>query len=763
MMRNTLSAATAPVARRPGLSVGRMSVRGRRTLWSLVALPVLCVWGLAGEVRAQTPHEQAFTALVEPWKARIQGKKPDKVLQDCDTGWNAYEEARGIAMLTEGQPEYPATVKKRDETAKKALPLLQDAVAAAESENAVPLEKRQELLLRLAQCAADVRDFPLCGVVAEYFARKYPAHETALGTAQLANASYLTLLSQAGTDEAKAKPFRDKVLQLNEFVTKQWPNTEEAKDARGRLAQLALSSGDSAQALAIAAKLPENSPQRAEIQLKMGLIQWNEYLISSKPAGNAPRPSEADLEKKRLATKKALGDGVGLLRKLGGNDPSYTLLAGELALAQIHLEEGDAAAALAVLQRPKTGLLDLVLASAPVASDKAFRQQVLGSALRAFLQTQNLDQAEAMLEQLAKLSGDGAKISSLRMSMARQLAKDIQESEKSGGDPKALAERSRGLAALLKKIAADKSSLDFGATAWVAQQFLELAKRQDPGGLLEADDKTAAPALAAYKEAADLYAKLQVQAGGAGPDSAERKNLNGVRFNLAKCNRRLGKFQEAADIFEEVLMTAPKNVDAQLEAAANYQDWGDSTNDRTYWGYAIRGGPPRRYSMGMKDSPVMGWYRLAAEIRTPSDKYAKEFYNTRYNLELCRAKAALDAPDAEKRELLSTSERSILALYTVHPEVGEGELKAKFEPLLRSLQAKLGRKDSGFPSRDALAEANATRGGAAEPEVKKPRPPVKIPASTWYVVGFAGVALILACAASWFVFKRSKHPAMPRR
>lgn len=738
----------------------RSAGRGFWTAWLL-----LCglLAALPAPASAQAPHEKAFADLIASWTERAKGKNADKALKDLEPVWNSFEEARGIVLLTEGEPQYKANVKKQQDLAKKVLPLLEEAAALAQGKDGVPADRRLELLVQLVELELELAKYAEAGVVADYFARAFPENESALPLAERANVAFIKQMTAPGIDEAKKAAFRKQVVAINEYIAEKWPKEEAAKDARSRLAQLALASGDVNQALEIAKKLPENSPQRAEIQLQMGLQQWSEYLKLSKlPAGDAKRPSDAEMEKKRLATKKTLDDGVSLIRKHGSGDPTFVTLTSELALAQIHLELGDAKAALDVLQRPKTGLLDLALANAPVFQGNNLQQQVYAAALKCFLQLQNFDQAEAMLERLGGATGDPSKLVGLRLSLARQLDKELEEAEKAGADPKTLADKSKGFAGLLRKVSANAGTLDFGSAAWVAKKQFGLARALDPEGPLSADDKETVDAYNAYKDAMKLYEGLLAKTTGKPADSTEGKSRMGLRFEIAKCQRRLGMFKEALAFYEEILLTAPKNMEAQIEAAKTYQDWAETSGDRQHWRYAMAGGPVRKTSSGDKESSIVGWAGIASELRNPNGKYSKEYYDSRYNLELCRAKSASTASEADARKLYEDSEQALITLYTVRRELDEGPQRAKFEPLLIAVQKRLGKEATGFPKRDQLASMN--RAAAAKPaEAPPPKRSAGLPQSSYTVLILAGTALVLALVASYFVYQRSQNKPPPAR
>lgn len=737
----------------------RNAGRGSWTAWLL-----LCglLAALPAPVAAQAPHEKAFADLIVSWTERAKGKNADKALKDLEPVWNSFEEARGIVLLTEGDPQYKANVKKQDDLAKKVLPLLEEAAALAQGKEGVPADRRLELLVQLVELELELQRYAEAGVVADYYARAFPENESALALAERANVAFIKQMTAPGIDEAKKTAFRKQVVAINDYIAEKWPKEEAAKDARSRLAQLALASGDANQALEIAKKLPENSPQRAEIQLQMGLQQWSDYLKLSKlPAGDAKRPSDVEMEKKRLATKKTLDDGVALIRKHGTGDPTFVMLTSELALAQIHLELGDAKAALDVLQRPKTGLLDLAMANAPVVQGNNLQQQIYAAALKCFLQLQNFDQAEAMLERLGGATDDPAKLVALRLSLARQLDKELEEAHKSGADPKTLADKSKGFAGLLKKVSANAGALDFGSAAWVAKKQFELARSMDPEGPLSADDKETVDAYNAYGAAMKLYEALLAKTTGKPADSTEGKSRMGLRFEIAKCQRRLGMFKEALAFYEEILQTAPKNMEAQIEAAKTYQDWAEVSGDRQHWRYAMAGGPVRKTSSGDKESSIIGWAGIALELRNPNGKYAKEYYDSRYNLELCRAKSASTAPEAEARKLYQDSEQALITLYTVRRELDDGPQRAKFEPLLIAVQKRLGKEATGFPKRDQLA--SLSRAAAKPEEAPPPKRSGGLPQSSYTVLILAGTALILALVACYFVYQRSQNKPPPAR
>lgn len=662
--------------------------------WSAaLALAVAC--GLAtGAVRA-ADFEQDYAKLLETWGTKAKADKLtfEKAREQAEAAWEKRTEANAFVQLAENAKEAEKHIKNRDAADGQAYQFYQAALALAPKPTA---ENKEELLAMQLQCAfvAYQRgDYPVALVVAEHFARKNPKHTDALQAAQIAAAAAVQRYNASPVAEKKTTV--ESVLAINEFIGSTWPNEDEGREAWTRIAQIAISLGDSERALAIAKKLPADSPFRGEITLQMGLVKWAEYLkVSQLPEGDPKKPGGGDLERLRLDVRKTLDDGVTLVRK-SNVQPSFNVLASELALVQIHNLAGDYDDAMRLLTRAKTGLLDQAMAGVPAAKQNALDKEIYKAALQTFVATQDLTRAEQMLERLAGDKTDAGNLAKMRLSLARTLKEDIdrlRESDPAATD--ALKQKLDGLMAILQKILADSSQQDFRSLAWVAQTIYQLGADQDPQGT-----ELPADVAALYTKASTAYKQLIAQAEKAAAGTPEKKSLPGLQLNLAKCLRRLGKYEDALSLFESVLKEAPNNLDGQLNAAYTYQEWGDAAADGQYYELAMRGGPAKRVAVGVIESPIKGWGKLAQLLQS-SDKYRAEYFEVRYNLAFCRARVGLmSMKDEEQKSMLQSAEQQILFTYNSYPDLGGTKWKEKYENLLKSIQSKLGKSATGFPTK----------------------------------------------------------------
>ncbi len=450
------------------------------------------------------------------------------------------------------------------------------------------------------------------------------------------------------------------------------------------------------QILGYLAKIPEQSPRRAEAELKAGQGIW----IASLAAARQPeeiRPPQEAIDKMRAQAQETLARGVErIVKSVDAVGVNFTMAAAALSLAQIYVETNHAAEAVKLLEDPKIGPLTLVEAKNPLAAEGTFTIETCKAALRAYAATQQLDKAEKVmsaLEAAVAKSGDDKGNQTL-IAIYRSLGQELENhvaalrKENRTADLQAVSD---GLDALLTQVAEKKTGNNFNSLNWVAETYSRL------GVAHEGDDDSVSPSAQKYFEKSAEADRKILDAIKADSEFASADAALAVEVRMAKSQRRGGHFKEAIDLLSDVLKKKPMLLDAQREAAYTYQDWGRE-NPATY-ALAIGGGRKEKDARGQEYNVLWGWTRLAALTRRDK-KYHDVFHEASYNQAKCYLLESQQQSGSEKAASLKKAESAVLLIAQLHPDLGGGDWPKKYDKLLRRIQKEAGQPETGIPHKN---------------------------------------------------------------
>jgi len=552
-----------------------------------------------------------------------------------------------------------------------------------------PLEDVNVLRYYLAHLSYAEGDYYASAVLSEFLMRRYPNSSVGKPSAKIALACYAKLFNEAPAEDRSFEMAG--LRRISDFLAQRWPQEPEADEARMTLIQVCILNSDLDEALKVLESIPVDSPRRGSAELMTGQALWAEYLKAAR-LEEGQRPDQARLDELVSKAQQTLQAGLERMRKAveGGAAIDYTLVASALSLAQMHIEAGEPEKALPWLDDPKIGVMTLVKAKHPATQRGNFRVQAYKAALRAYVATQRLDEAEAAMKALEALVEEGGdaeaskRLTQILISLGRQL-QDQLERLRNEQKTEQLKKVSQGFELFLTKISEREEGNTFNSLNWVAATFAGLAAGFDTGG-----EKLPAEAENYYRKAAATYQRMLKRLEedpGFGPEGAAES----VKVRLAHCLRRLGEYKAAFALLLTVLKQRPTMVDAQVEAAYTYSDWGQENPG--YYVLAITG--------SQKYREVWGWGQLARRVgRYP--EYRDVFHEARYNLALCRFKLALTKTDtAEKNKVLEQAQRDIEVVYRLYPELGGPEWWRKYDTLLKKIQGLLGKPQRGLRAFEA--------------------------------------------------------------
>jgi cellulose synthase operon protein C len=530
-------------------------------------------------------------------------------------------------------------------------------------------------------------DYYDAAVLGEFLARRYADQPMALRGAEVALKAYAKLCfdGSAGDDRQFET---DRMTAMAEWITDRWPKSSVADDARIMQIRAAMSRRNPNQAVRYLAKISETSPRRGDAELLTGRLLWDACGAAMRLPEDQ-QPTKATLSMMVAEGHKALESGIKRLREgVNARHPvSPTLAAAVLTLAQICLYQAEPEEALAWLDDPKIGPNTLAKAKHKATSSGDFGLQAFETALRAYTAVGRWDKAAETLDALHR-AGGAAKGARMYLTVGRQLEAAWRRLLADDNQAET-AKAARGFEFLLTQIAAlPAGEIGFPALLWAADALVALGDSMDSG-----DGKLSAEASADYRKAVRVYEKIVETCRADGRFAPRPDAVLSVQIRLARCLRRLGRFDEAMEVLATILKSRENLLDAQREAAYTYQAWGDESADHLL--SAILGGYKVQREDGGAGNLVWGWNRIARRVQPFEGKsYQDQFNEARYNLALCRLKYALSQAGDQRVAQLQRAEQDILVILRIRPSMGGPEWYDRYDALLKKIQGLLGVKES---------------------------------------------------------------------
>ncbi|MBN1589224.1 MAG: tetratricopeptide repeat protein [Pirellulales bacterium] len=532
-------------------------------------------------------------------------------------------------------------------------------------------------------------------VLGEFLARRYHDRPVAPGAAKIAMVAYAELYRRSPGGPTKQFAHR-RMMALADYITRQWPSSLEAGDAWITLIHAAVVDDDIETALGYLDKLPSDSPRRGEAEVLLGRACWAQW-IRAIQLDQSKRPKPEALGRMLNRARDLLASGVDRVAVDGPVDAS--LVAGVVALAQIHLQQNESDKAVALMDNPTVGLMTLARAKHPATAKEGYDVEIYKTALRAYVAAQQLDKAETVmdaLEQSVAAGGDrqsASRLTEVYLSLSRelqdslQLLRDQQRTDE-------LLKMSRGFEMFLNRISKRTQGNTFNSLAWVAGTFADMGARFDTGG------KTLPPeATKYYEHAVDVYRGLLERCRKEPSFAPDAGAIRAVQIRLARCLRRLYRFDEAMKLLVEVLARHNRMVDGQVEAAYTYQDWAATPGNAGKYLYAIQGGRRAKRKDGSEVNVVWGWGKLA-NLLLRSESRLTTFHEARYNLARCRFEYALTLDGQKKQDMLARTEKDIIVTELLSPSLGGPTWREKYDTLLKKVQSVQGKKPVGLKTHE---------------------------------------------------------------
>lgn len=572
--------------------------------------------------------------------------------------------------------------EKSDELTKQTLELYEraDRLATPEDVDAINGVRYYMAFLNYS-----LQNYRRAAVLGSFVAFHYPDSIAAKDCASVALASRQRLFQTAKDSDRELQATA--IGKLAELMSDKWPGQQTAQSAMMTQLDLIVSRGDMAKAQAFLEKFPSDSPQRAKAELRIGQAIWREYLrrlaSGSKEDGN----SGNELVELKTRAKAILASGV---NRVSSEAPDESTIRAALSLAQIYVDSGEPQKSLELMNHEGFGALKLIeerspwTRKIPPLTTEAYKTAIrahVASAANSGDSGASIDAAQDMLEALRSEFRNQPNGRKKLIPIYISLAKDLERQLKiaAPADRRAL---SRGFESFLQS--ASEGNKDVAVQNWVGATFFSLGQ-----GMLQGN-KTSPEAQRYFTKSAKAYEQVLMMAGKQ-PNALSATALMQVQARQAMALRQLGKYDQAMDLFEELLSGQKKSfLNIQVEAAKTLQQWGESGRNAQAFDKAIAGDRAGKDGRNV----IWGWGRIA-KVVSKNEKYRDMFHDARYNIADCRYRAGMKQAGAKKSALLKRAKTDITMTKQLF-NLGTKQQTQRYERLLKQIQGALGEQPIGF-------------------------------------------------------------------
>ncbi|MFH1920219.1 MAG: hypothetical protein ABIP48_10080, partial [Planctomycetota bacterium] len=425
----------------------------------------------------------------------------------ADFAWGTMVIADGSLRQATTPEDQKKITDETNQSRDEALAYYRMALAMATDEAQLP--EVNGIRFRLTYLYWIQQDFYRAAVMGEFLASHYPQSVGARQGAEIAVKAYRTLYSLSPERKENRTFETRRMNEVANLITTRWPGEPVANEAWLMLLDTAVDNRDLAKTEEYLAKVAEDSPRRAQAELRAGQAIWASYVEeSNKP--EEERPPQEKLDELIAKAQETLEQGVARMRKRvdGGGSVDYALVYSVLSVAQIYIGAGKSEEAVKWLDDPKIGPMTLVAAGHTATDKENFRIETYKAALRAYVGAQELDKAEEAMDALETMiaaGGDAAtagKLTEIYIMLGRELQETLKRLRQENKNDEA-EKVAGGFEVFLSRISKREKGNTFNSLNWVAETFYNLGASLDPDG-----QETPEKAKDYYKEAATTYVKI---------------------------------------------------------------------------------------------------------------------------------------------------------------------------------------------------------------------------------------------------------------
>jgi TolA-binding protein len=500
----------------------------------------------------------------------------------------------------------------------RAIPLLRQAVRRAEA--AKDIDKTNYGRYHLAFCHYMNKQYYEALVLAEFLARRYPqgslsAKATEIGIQSLVDA-YNTYREIDRSNDL------NHLIELANYTVATWPDSESGDNARMYLGQIYQGMGDYLKATAMFEAVRSSSSKWVDAQTRAGSAHWDQSRSLLRKGAPA---AEVDAE-----VSKALGvlNAALKARRDSGAAPSDPgLMANACDIADIHLETGKPAEALALLDP---------IAKAVTPDPSPIYSRLLAASLRAHVASNQVDLAIADMNTLEQAGGSASR-TQLYFSLGKLIEKEMDVFKKKG-DSAGLNRMQQSYFKFLDALINSKAGQTYDSLEWAGENMLTLGKSKEAGGVF----KTILEKLG--KDPA-----FPASSGG-------RDNRLRTELKQAAAFRGQGDYSQAEALVDQLVKDYPRMIEVRTEkglvlearAAAKQGSW---------------------------NAAFAQWQKLALDLAGIRPKPV-EYYDAWYH-------AALALKNMNKT---AEARQTLASVMRLSPTVGGPEMKAKYKEFLSQLK-----------------------------------------------------------------------------
>ena len=570
-----------------------------------------------------------------------------KTLQGAAAAKSTQEAKRLLASIVEIRSDFQkeAILIKRLSSGGEEAPLstfdeaiaIGDAATKAASDAQTPADAKtnwqqaEAAFARAIELSADVKD--KSRILAARFTLAYTqlmtgkaaiSYETAFNLAKEpgyakapAAAALAVNAAMSFYGQTKDKSALDKINESTELLLKQFPQHAEADDARIARGKLKLIQGDASSAIEIFKSVnPVSDRYPVALQLA-GATHWSLYVDGKRQPGNTAaadhRKTAVELLQQSLkAFQKSTGAGQGL-----------ALQETQLLLAEMHLEQGETAAALPLLQP----LVDNLKSKPPTSLDRP-SLRILVSALRVYAAENQSQQAVEVGQLLLTAGDDMPVVNGVLIEFAKIVRADwkktanellaAEQSKEEGRINNAKLAETAGRDSLTKVLTqlGTRKQIDLGGIVFLAESSQDLGQNDKAREQFQAilDRAASDPAFA----------------------KAASKATTRIRSQLIGLLRSDGKFEEALPQVEALLKEQPNALEPLMEKGNILQTLAEKD--------------PKRY-----DEAVQWWTRIRLKLASSPGKKPVEYYEVIYNCAFCLAAQKKPETNQQATQLLNST------------------------------------------------------------------------------------------------------------
>ncbi|MFM9058823.1 MAG: hypothetical protein ACKOSQ_06860 [Planctomycetaceae bacterium] len=606
-----------------------------------------------------------------------------------------------------------AAATARDAALAKLDEALAKADAADKPEDKVPEETINQVRSNKTLLLYDAKRYAEAADLGAMLVEQFPNAKGSPRAAAAAMAS-LQMLARGG-DPAAAATARKRLDALARFSAKKWQTDKVGADALTILINTAVEARDPNALIELVESVPAESPGRAGAVGRAGTTLWRSVVEQGRADAAARVPDEKLTGWKQKA--RAYLDEA-LRAPAGTGTALRTTTAAALARAQMALDDGDAKAAVTILENPASGPWTVVNDPQADATlrEGSFAEAVFTVALRSFIQAEQLDKAQQAMDGLERLAGQGdseeksARLTAMYFAMGRELQEQLERLGAAGGADADARQKAASILGGFEKFLDGLAKRDpkVSSQIWVATTYLTLGSGQGTGAVVPK-----AKAEQYLDRSAEVYKKLLEK-----KDDADVARFEpSIRLKMASIYRERGRWDDAEEQIAWILSDPKRHnsLETQVQAAEILQAAGQAlaATDAAAAETKLREAAAGRKSDTLD---IWGWRSLVGKVGRQAfagndDKALKArelFFSAQLNQARCllaRSQLAGKAP-AQSQELLAKAENAVAMTRKMYPEMGGPAMQSRFESLLKEVQKQRGSASPrGFAELDEKAAA----------------------------------------------------------